>query len=404
MKNRIIEKVENALQTLKNGGLIIITDDENRESEGDMVGLAEYVTPKAVNTMVTNARGLLCVPMSAEIAQKLGLSPMVTNAEDAFGTAFTISTDAKTTKTGISAFDRAKTIQKLADPQAKFSEFYHPGHVFPLIAEEGGVLARGGHTEAAVDLAKLAGVRPVAYITEVLKKDGTMARRNTLKSLAEGMQMPLLTIEEIKIYRYMKDAGIVKSVAKVHLPTKYGEFEMEAFDTGAGQEPTLLLTKGNLSEVQPLLLRIHSECLIGDIFGSKRCDCGEQLERSLKEIQSRGRGALLYLRQEGRGIGLANKLKAYELQEQGMDTVEANLKLGFQADERHYGVAAAILRKKGVTKVNLLTNNPDKIKQLETLGIKVEERVTIQIPAHPENRSYLKVKKEKMHHLLKGMD
>jgi 3,4-dihydroxy 2-butanone 4-phosphate synthase/GTP cyclohydrolase II len=231
-----------------------------------------------------------------------------------------------------------------------------------------------------------------------------MARRNTLKSLAEGMQMPLLTIEEIKMYRYMKDAEVVKSIAKVHLPTKYGEFEMEAFDTGDGQEPALLLTKGNLSEVQPLLLRIHSECLTGDIFGSKRCDCGEQLERSLKEIQSRGRGALLYLRQEGRGIGLANKLKAYELQEQGMDTVEANLKLGFQADERHYGVAAAILRKKGVTKVNLLTNNPDKIKQLETLGIKVEERVTIQIPARPENRSYLKVKKEKMHHLLKGMD
>lgn len=400
----IIEKVENAIEVMKNGELIIVADDEQREGEGDMVGFAEYATPKAVNTMVTHARGLLCVPVSSEIANKLGFTLMTTNSADAFGTSFAISTDAKTTKTGISAFDRAKTIREIANPNATFDDFYHPGHIFPLIAKDGGVLERDGHTEAAVDLTRIAGVRSVAYITEILKRDGTMARRKTLKSLAEGMQMPMLTIQEIKLYRLMKDHNIVQSIAKVKLPTKYGNFMLEAFKTDDEKEPTLLITKGDISNQNPLLLRIHSECLTGDIFGSERCDCGEQLEASLKLIEENGAGAVLYLRQEGRGIGLANKLKAYQLQEEGLDTVEANLELGFEPDERNYGIAAAILRQKGVTNVDILTNNPDKINQLEHFGINIHSRIPIEMVPRDTNHEYLKIKKEKMNHILKEVD
>lgn len=397
----VIEKVENAIKVMKNGELIIVTDNDQREGEGDMVGFAEFVTPKSVNTMVTHARGLLCVPVSSEIAEKLGFTLMTTNSADAYGTSFTISTDAKTTKTGISAFDRAKTIQQIADVNATFDDFYHPGHIFPLIAKDGGVLERDGHTEAAVDLTRIAGVRPVAYITEILKRDGTMARRNTLKSLAEGMQMPMLSIQEIKLYRLMKDHNIAQSVVEVDLPTKYGHFKMEAFKTSDGNEPTLLITKGTIDNQKPLLLRMHSECLTGDIFGSERCDCGEQLGAALKAIEANGSGALLYLRQEGRGIGLESKLKAYQLQEEGLDTVEANLQLGFEPDERDYGIAAAILSQKGVTNVDILTNNPDKISQLENFGINIHERLPLEMTPKDTNREYLKIKKEKMNHILK---
>lgn len=395
------QKVEAAIETLKQGKLIIVADSLDREAEGDMVGLAEYVSPANVNTMVTKARGLLCVPMSAEVAQRLGLKPMVMDATDAYGTAFTISTDVRTTTTGISAYDRAATIAALAQPDSTFDDFYHPGHIFPLIARDDGVLERDGHTEAAVDLARLAGAQPIAYICEILKKDGTMARRKDLKAYAEGTQTPLITIEELQQYRQTK---AIEVIADVKLPTKYGTFKLKAFKTSPDSEPTLLITKGNIHGAEPLLLRLHSECLTGDVFGSKRCDCGAQLAEALKRIEQAGRGAVLYLRQEGRGIGLENKLKAYELQEQGLDTVEANLHLGLPADDRNYGLAAAILRQEGVVTVNLMTNNPDKIQQLEEYGIRVNHRVPLETGLTQENEAYLKTKKNKFHHLLKEVN
>ncbi|NVY96110.1 GTP cyclohydrolase II [Lactobacillus sp. DCY120] len=401
MKSEVVTRVERAVTRLQEGGLVIVTDSDQREAEGDMIGLAQYATQQTVNMMVTKARGLLCVPMSLDIAQRLGLQPMVTNATDAYGTAFTISADAKTTTTGISAVDRADTIRQLADPKSTASDFYHPGHIFPLIGREHGTLARDGHTEAALDLARLAGATPVAYICEILKKDGTMARKMELKSFAEGMQLPILSIADLQTYRYMFDLDVAQSITQVHLPTAAGDFELEAFQTPFDSEPTLLISKGKITPRQPLLLRIHSECLTGDVFASKRCDCGPQLQAALRLINERGRGAVLYLRQEGRGIGLANKLRAYKLQETGLDTVEANQHLGFAPDERNYGLVAAILHRKQVNEVNLLTNNPDKIQQLETLGIKVVQRTPLEIPAQAENEQYLQTKKHKLHHLLK---
>lgn len=398
--DRIIQRVEYAIEELKRGRLVIVTDSEEREAEGDMVGIAEFVTHQTVNTMITNARGLLCVPMDPSVAKRLGLQKMTLEEEDAFGTSFTVSTDAKNTSTGISAFDRCKTIRKLADPNSKKEDFYHPGHIFPLIARKRGVLERQGHTEAAVDLAKLAHAQPVAYITEIIKKNGEMARRKDLKSFAEGVHMTMLSISDIKMYRYMKNIDVVSSIEKVKLPTKYGNFELEVFDTGDGKEPTLLISKGNFYNENDPLIRIHSECLTGDLLGSKRCDCGEQLEASLKQIEKRGSGAVLYLRQEGRGIGLAEKIKAYHLQEQGLDTVEANLKLGHDADERNYGIAAAILWEKGINKLQIMTNNPNKIEQLRELGIAVSRRIPLEIRPNSVNKKYLKTKKNKMNHIL----
>lgn len=400
----IITKVENALSELKKGNLIIVADSPERESEGDMVGLADFATGETVNKMITHARGLLCVPMSREYGQRLHLTPMVPNGEDAFGTAFTISTDAKSTTTGISAFDRAKTIKKLADVNSTYDDFYHPGHVFPLIAADNGVFQRTGHTEAAVDLAKLAGGSPVAYICEVVKPNGKMARLKDLKVIAQENKLQLITIEDIIKYRDMKDTSYIKTIANVKLPTKYGDFQMKAFQINKTDEPTLLITKGELKKDEPVLFRMHSECLTGDVFGSKRCDCGEQLGTALKKIEQNGSGAVLYLRQEGRGIGLANKLKAYELQEQGYDTVEANEKLGFKPDEREYGIAAAILNHQGINRVDLMTNNPDKVNKLQELGIKVEQRIPLETKPTPENIHYLETKKSKFHHLLKEVN
>lgn len=404
MANKSIMRVDQAIRQLQQGGLIIVADDESREAEGDLVGLAEHATSATVNTMITKARGLLCVPMSSDYSQRLGLVPMVSNETEPFGTAFTISVDAKTTSTGISAADRARTIRKLADPEATFNDFYQPGHIFPLSAKSHGVLQRGGHTEAAIDLARLAGTTPVAYICEIMKKNGEMARRNDLKALAEGMKLPMITIQDIRNYRYLKNIDVTQSITKVNLPTKYGHFDLEAFSTYDNQEPTLLLTKGKIDREQPLLLRLHSECLTGDVFGSQRCDCGEQLEMSLKMIAQNSSGALLYLRQEGRGIGLANKLRAYHLQEQGYDTVEANEQLGFGADERHYGIAAAILHAKGISDVDLMTNNPDKINQLENLDIHVHQRIPLETKPTATDRSYLETKKHKFNHLLKEVN
>lgn len=396
----VITKVEKALAELKKGNLIIVADSLHRESEGDMVGLADFATGETVNKMITHARGLLCVPMSSSYGRRLHLTPMVPNGEDAFGTAFTISTDSKTTSTGISAFDRAKTINELARKDSTYDDFFHPGHIFPLIAADNGVFERTGHTEAAVDLAKLAGGSPVAYICEVVKPSGTMARLKDLRVIADENNMELITIEDIIKYRYMKDDSFIDEIANVKLPTKYGDFKMKAFKINQTDEPTLLITKGDIKEDSPLIFRMHSECLTGDVFGSKRCDCGEQLERSLQMIEKNGSGAVLYLRQEGRGIGLANKLKAYELQEQGYDTVEANEKLGFKPDEREYGIAAAILKRQGVSDVDLMTNNPDKIDKLEQLGIHVSRRIPLETQPTKENVKYLETKKEKFHHLL----
>lgn len=396
----IKQRVETALTTLQRGGLVIVTDDDHREAEGDMVGLAQFVSVETVNKMVTNARGLLCAPMSQDIATSLGLTPMVAHGNDAFGTAFTVSADAKTTSTGISAVDRADTLRQLADPKSRPGDFYHPGHVFPLIAKEHGTLQRGGHTEAAVDLAKLAGARPVAYICEILKHDGHMARKRQLKAFAEGIQMPFLSIQDIQSYRYQQNIDVVQSITQVHLPTKYGDFQLEAFATNDGREPTLLISKGQITPDEPLLLRVHSECLTGDVFGSQRCDCGEQLALALRTIEQAGHGAVLYLRQEGRGIGLANKLRAYKLQEDGYDTVEANEQLGFQPDERHYGLVAAILHQKQVHTVKLLTNNPDKVTQLQNLGLQVT-RESLEVAPQKTDRNYLITKKQKFHHLLK---
>lgn len=400
MNEQIIKRVERALAELKAGKLIIVADSVDREAEGDMIGLAEKVSAKNVNQMVTKARGLLCVPMGAEVAKRLNLGLMIPDSSDAFGTAFTTTLDAKTTSTGISAFDRADTIHQLANGTSTWDDFYHPGHIFPLIARKNGIYERQGHTEAAVDLARLAGASPVAYICEILKKNGKMARRKDLKAIAEGNHLTLLTIDEIIAYRRYRDAQQIQSITTVNLPTRYGDFTLEAFDTGDDSEPTLLISKGHLAGGEPLLTRLHSECLTGDILGSKRYDCGPQLQEALRRIQRKGRGAVLYLRQEGRGIGLANKLKAYALQEQGLDTVQANQHLGLPIDNRNYEIAAAISKRKGVSKVQLMTNNPDKIHQLAEYGIQTTERVSLEVGLTPENKNYLLTKKRKLNHLL----
>ncbi|MDF7638207.1 GTP cyclohydrolase II [Lactobacillus sp. ESL0791] len=404
MEDQLNEKMQAILEHMRQGGLVIVADSPQRESEGDMIGLAEKVTPEAVNTMISKARGLLCVPMSKEYADRLQLKPIRTGSNDTFGTAFTLSVDVTTTTTGISAFDRAKTIKKLADPNSQWDDFYHPGHVFPLVAKEGGVLERTGHTEAALDLARLAGVAPVGFICECIKKDGTMARRKDLKALAEGMEIPYLTIEELIEYRKRQENKDLQleAIPQVDFPTKYGHFQLEGFvdRKHSDKQPTLLISRGEIKKDAPLLLRLHSECLTGDTFGSKRCDCGAQLASALQKIEAEGSGAVLYLRQEGRGIGLENKLRAYKLQDEGMNTVEANQHLGLPVDARKYNIAAEILRQKGVTTVRLMTNNPDKVKQLESYGIKVSERIPLEVGLTKENKNYLTTKKHEMNHIL----
>jgi GTP cyclohydrolase II len=354
--------------------------------------LSDFVSAENVNYMINKARGLLCSPMSSEYAKRLGL-PLMSKSHDAFSTAFTISTDAKTTSTGISAYDRADTIKQLADLTSTKADFYHPGHVFPLIAETNGVLKRAGHTEAAIDLAKIANANPSAYICEIVKKDGRMARYKDLKAFSEGSGLTLITIEDIIQYRHVMDRNLLKEVSNVDLPTKYGHFKMRSY-LDINDKPVLLIYKGNLQEQTPLLLRIHSECFTGDVLGSNRCDCGEQLGKSLEKIESVGRGAVVYLAQEGRGIGLINKLKAYELQEKGLDTVEANLKLGFEADQRNYGMAVNLLNKLNISQVELMTNNPDKIHQLEEMGTKVTKRVPLEVEPNVSDIRYLETKKK----------
>lgn len=386
------KKIQNALERLKDGDLVIVMDDLDREAEGDLVGIASKVAPQKVNFMTKYARGLMCVPMAPKVAKRLQLPQMTSDNTDPFGTAFTISVDHKSTTTGISAFDRWRTIKNLADPQASGDDFYKPGHLFPLVAKDHGVLERNGHTEAAVDLAKLAGEEPVAYICEIIKANGEMARSTELHEMAEEYSLPLITIQELQEYR---QSEISKPATPVSLPTEYGHFKLHRFNND-----NLALVKGDVQGDDPVLVRLHSECLTGDTFGSLRCDCGPQLHEAMRMIEKQGSGAILYLRQEGRGIGLQNKLKAYRLQEEGLDTVEANEHLGFQPDERTYEEAAEILKQLGITKIDLLTNNPDKIEQLKLDGIEINQRVPLEIAPTSYDKNYLLTKKNKFHHLL----
>ncbi|MCD4817908.1 MAG: 3,4-dihydroxy-2-butanone-4-phosphate synthase [Candidatus Cloacimonetes bacterium] len=396
----MLDKIVDAIKDIKNGKMIIVVDDENRENEGDLVIAAEKITPKAVNFMITKGKGLVCAPMLNSSLKKLNLPQMVEKNSDTFETAFTISVDHKSSKTGISAFERATTILELTKENSQ--DFKAPGHIFPLRAKENGILEREGHTEAAVDLARLAGLKPFGVICEIIGDDGKMARLPKLKELAKEWEMKIISIKDLIEYRKSAE-NILKPSSKVKLPTKFGDFMLYAFQDSKFVEPHLALVKGNIENApDPILVRVHSECFTGDVFGSEKCDCGTQLHEAMRQIEDLGEGILIYLRQEGRGIGLLNKLKAYELQEKGADTVQANLELGFEPELRDFEVAARILKFFKLHKINLLTNNPIKVSDLKKNGISVVERFPIEIEPTCSNKFYLKTKKEKMGHLLKS--
>jgi 3,4-dihydroxy 2-butanone 4-phosphate synthase/GTP cyclohydrolase II len=392
--------IQEAIGAIGRGEMIVVVDDPRRENEGDLIMAAQLATADAINFMVTHAKGLVCAPVSGERLGELKLPQMVSENTDSKETAFTVSVDLKEgITTGISARERAVTIRALVDPKTKPEDLARPGHVFPLQAKEGGVLRRAGHTEATVDLARLAGLAPAGVCCEIMKPDGTMARLDYLEEFAQKHNLLLVTIADLIAYRSRREK-LVQRVADVTLPTRWGTFRAIAYESPLDDECHLALIKGELDADKPTLVRMHSECLTGDVFGSYRCDCGEQLASAMSMIAQEGIGVLVYMRQEGRGIGLANKLKAYALQERGRDTVEANLELGFPADLRDYGIGAQILVDLGVRKLQLLTNNPFKIKGLEGYGLEVEERIPLEIPPRPENRDYLCTKKEKLGHLL----
>lgn len=393
--------IEEALVDLSLGKLIIVLDDEDRENEGDLVCSAELCTSEMVNFMATYGKGLICVSITEKRAQDLNLDLMVRHNSSLHETKFTVSVDyAHGTSTGISASDRALTIRALSKMDTKPSDLLRPGHIFPLIAHNEGVLRRAGHTEASVDLMRLAGLRPSAVICEIMNDDGTMSRLDDLEVFAQKYNIKMVTIKDLISYKIKIDSLVTK-VAETRLPTRYGEFKLAVFENKYDHQEHIALIKGEIKNDEPILIRVHSECLTGDIFHSLKCDCGEQLNKALEIINKEGKGILLYMRQEGRGIGLINKIRAYELQEHGLDTVEANIHLGFKPDPRDYGIGAQILRSLGVSKMRLLTNNPKKRVGLESYGLEVIEQVPIEIPPNDINKNYMYTKKVKMGHLLK---
>jgi 3,4-dihydroxy 2-butanone 4-phosphate synthase/GTP cyclohydrolase II len=391
--------IEEALEDIKRGKMVIVVDDENRENEGDLIMAAELVTPEAINFMAKQAGGLICMPATKERLNELEIGMMVDKNTDTNNTAFTVSIDAKECTTGISAHERAYTILRVLDPDSKPQDFNRPGHIFPLEAKKGGVLVRAGHTEAAVDLAKMAGLQPAGVICEIMNEDGSMARVPQLIEYAKKHDLKLITIEEMIRYRRSHEK-MVERISDAEMPTKYGDFRAYGYQNKVNGEHHVAVVMGDIKPGDPVLVRIHSECLTGDVFGSLRCDCGEQLDTAMKAIARAGKGVLLYMRQEGRGIGLLNKLKAYKLQDSGMDTVEANEALGFDADLRDYGIGAEILSDLGATKLKLMTNNPKKISGIAGFGIEVVERIHIEMNHNEKNEFYMQTKADKMGHIL----
>ncbi|MEI0701058.1 bifunctional 3,4-dihydroxy-2-butanone-4-phosphate synthase/GTP cyclohydrolase II [Brachyspira intermedia] len=395
----VYSTIDEALEDLRNGKIIVVSDDEDRENEGDLICAAEFATTENINFMATYAKGLICMPMSKEITNKLNLNQMVTKNTDNHETAFTVSIDHVETTTGISAVERSITALKVIDENAKPEDFRRPGHMFPLLAKEGGVLVRMGHTEATVDLMRLAGLKECGLCCEIMRDDGDMMRRDDLIDFAKKHNLKMITVSDLIDYR-KKNEDLMELYAKAKMPTKYGEFEILTFVNKITKEHHVVLTMGDISSGEDVLCRVHSECLTGDALGSKRCDCGEQYDYAMRKIAEEGRGIMVYMRQEGRGIGLVNKLRAYELQDSGLDTVDANIALGFRDDMREYYEAYQMLKNLGVKSIKIMTNNPDKIKYLNNYGLEIKDRVPIQIEASEYDAFYLKTKKERMGHIL----